>query len=134
MNRKRFVVAVFALVLVAGVALAFAGPEKGGGKTVEGTLVDTKCYFADAANKGNDHGPMKGCGTMCAKGGAPVGVLTAAGKHYALVVPAPAVADHVGKTIKVTGEVREGSLIPAKGEIQVQEGGAWKTVKTGAMM
>lgn len=131
---KRLAFAVLALALVAGVGLAFAGSDKGGAKTVEGTLVDTKCYFADATNKGNDHGPMKGCGTMCAKGGTPVGVLTSAGKHYALVVPAPAVADHVGKNVKVTGTVRDGSLVPDKGEIQVQEGTAWKTVKTGAMM
>lgn len=129
---KRFVYGLLALSLVA--AVAFAG-EKGEGKakTVEGTLVDTKCYFAGAGS-GNDHGPMKGCGTACAKGGSPVGVLTAAGKHYALVVPAPAVAEIVGKTVKVTGEVRDGSLIPEKGELQVKEGNAWKTVKTGATM
>lgn len=131
---KRLAFAALALALVAGVGLAFAGSDKGGAKTVEGTLVDSKCYFMDPANKSNDHGGMKGCGTACAKGGSPVGVLTSAGKHYALVVPAPAVADHVGKTIKVTGEVRDGSLVPEKGELQVKEGGAWKTVKTGAMM
>ncbi len=129
---KRYGYALLALALVLGVAMAYAG-EKGESKTVEGTLVDTKCYFAGAGS-GNDHGPMKGCGTACAKGGSPVGVLTAQGKHYALVVPAPAVADHVGKTIKVTGEIRDGSLIPAGGELQVKEGAGWKTVKTGAMM
>lgn len=130
---KRFSSVFLALALVLGVGLAFAGSE-GKTKTVEGTLVDTKCYFADPANTGNDHGPMKGCGTLCAKGGSPVGILTSQGKHYALVVPAPAVADHVGKTVKATGEVRDGSLVPEKGELQVQEGNAWKTVKTGAMM
>lgn len=130
---KRYVLALLALSLVVGVGATLAG-EKGAAKTVEGTLVDTKCYFADPANAGNDHGPMKGCGTACAKGGSPVGILTTQGKHYALVVPAPAVADHVGKAVKVTGEVREGSLVPEKGELQVKEGDTWKTVKTGPMM
>lgn len=129
---KRFSVGLVALALVLGVGLAFAGGE-GKSKTVEGTLVDTKCYFAGGFTA-NDHGPMKDCGTACAKGGSPVGILTTQGKHYALVVAAPAVAEHVGKTVKTTGEVREGSLIPEKGQLQVKEGNSWKTVNTGAMM
>lgn len=129
---KRFSVGLLALALVLGVGLAFAGSE-GKTKTVEGTLVDTQCYFKGGFT-GNDHGPMKACGTACAKGGLPVGILTTQGKHYALVVPGPAVADHVGKTVKATGEVREGSLIPDKGQLQVKEGDSWKTVNTGAMM
>ena len=130
---KRFVFAVLALSLVAGLSVAVAG-EKGGSKTIEGTLVDTKCYFMDSANSSNDHGPMKGCGTACAKGGTPVGVLTAKGKHYPLVVAAPAVADHVGKTVRISGMIREGSFVLDKGEIQVQEGTEWKTVKLGGTM
>ena len=74
---KRTTILTLALVLAVAVGVALAkGPT-----TIEGTLVDTKCYFADAANKSNDHGPVKGCGTMCAKAGSPVGILTSAGKH-----------------------------------------------------
>lgn len=125
---KRTTILTLALVLAVAVGVALAkGPT-----TIEGTLVDTKCFFADPANKANDHGPVKGCGTICAKAGSPVGILTTAGKHYALVVPAPAVADHVGQTVRATGTVREGSFVPAKLEKKV--GGKWEEIKLGSMM
>lgn len=125
---KRTTILTLALVLAVAVGVALAkGPT-----TIEGTLVDTKCYFADPANKVNDHGPVKGCGTMCAKAGSPVGILTAAGKHYALVVPAPAVAEHVGHTVRATGTVREGSFVPTKLEKKV--GNNWQEIKLGGSM
>ena len=125
---KRTTILTLALVLAVAVGVALAkGPT-----TIEGTLVDTKCYFADAANKSNDHGPVKGCGTMCAKAGSPVGILTAAGKHYPLVVPSPAVAEHVGQTVRATGTVREGSFVPTK--LEMKKGNNWQEIKLGGSM
>src|SRR3990172_448263 len=71
--------------------------------TVEGTLVDSKCYLKDNSLTGNDHGPMKQCGTMCLKGGTPGALLTKDKKFYALIAPSPALAMHVGETIRVNG-------------------------------
>jgi hypothetical protein len=131
MNR-RIVNFVLLFALAAGAAVSAAIGAEAKARTLEGTLVDTKCYFADPANKGNDHGPMKACGTACAKGGSPVGILTEDGKHYALVVPAPSVADHVGQTVRATGAVREGSFVPSKLEVKTASG--WQEVKLGGGM
>lgn len=63
------VVAVVSLAAVVGAAdkkMATAKPV-----TVEGTLIDTKCYSMNPANKGNDHetpsGKVEACAAACAK-------------------------------------------------------------------
>lgn len=129
---KRTTILTLALVLAVATGLALAKSPAAKTSTIEGTLVDTKCYFADPANKGNDHGPVKGCGTICAKAGSPVAILTAKGKHYPLVVPSPVVADHVGQTVRVTGMEKEGSFVPTK--LEVKKGTSWQEVKLGGMM
>ncbi|MGH9789541.1 MAG: hypothetical protein ACRD4U_12655 [Candidatus Acidiferrales bacterium] len=126
--RKSVAIVIVALTLALGVGATFAAEK---GKSVEGVLVDTACYLKNGA-KTNDHGPMKNCGTACAKGGIPVGILTAQGKYITLGVAAPMVADHVGKTVRASGEVKEGVLLPDK--FEVQEGSAWKEVKLGPTM
>lgn len=127
---KRTVILTLVLALGVGVGVALAGGE-GKAKAVEGTLVDSKCYLAFGA-KENDHGSMKGCGTACAKGGNPVGVLTAEGKYYTLGVAAPAVADHVGHTVRATGEIKEGVIVAKK--LEMKEGNSWKEIKLGPTM
>lgn len=126
---KRLTIAVAALVLALGVGVALAAEKAGGAKSFEGTLVDAACYLKGGA-KTNDHGPMKGCGTACAKGGVPVGILTAEGKYVTLGVGAPIVAEHVGQTVRASGEVKEGVLLPAK--LEVKQGANWKEVKLDA--
>ncbi len=127
---KRRTSLILVLVLAAGVSAALAGGE-GEGKTIEGTLVDAKCYLRMGAT-GNDHMEMKGCGTMCAKRGQPVGLLTAEGKYYPLIVAAPQVAEHVGETLRASGTLKSGSLILDK--LEMKEGDSWKEVKIGTMM
>lgn len=132
---KKVAMLALAVVLVAVVGTAFAG-EYGKGKTVEGTLVDTKCYLSNAKNSGNDHitpkGTMPNCGTACAKMGIPVAVLTADGKVITLAVPAGQVADYVGKTARATGLVKSNAIVAEK--LEVKEGNAWKEVNLAAMM
>ena len=124
--KKSVAIVIFAVALALAAGSSFAA-----GKNVEGVLVDTACYLKQGA-KTNDHGPMKGCGTACAKGGLPVGILSGEGKYVTLGVPAPMVADHVGKTVRASGEVKEGVLLPDK--LEVKEGTAWKEVKLGPTM
>lgn len=126
---KRATILTLVAVMAIGVSTALAG---GQGKTVEGTLVDTKCYLMNSANTGNDHGKMTGCGTACAKMGIPVSVLTAEGKVLTLAIPAGQVADYVGKTARVTGAVKHGAIV-AEG-IEVKEGNSWKKVDLATMM
>jgi hypothetical protein len=100
-------------------------------RTVEGTLVDAKCYLGQG-EKGNDHGGMQGCGTMCLKGGSTAGVVTKTGSFHALVAPAPALAEYVGQTVRVSGTERNGALLAKK--VEVNKGGKWQEVKLGGMM
>ena len=135
MNKRSTLLAlVLVLAVSAGTALAQMGMDKG--KTLEGTLVDSKCYLMNEKNAGNDHmtpkGTMTNCGTACAKMGIPVSLLTKEGKVYSLAVPAPAIADHVGKTARVTGMVKQGSIVAMK--VEVQEGNSWKEVSIATMM
>lgn len=132
---KQTIILTLTLALVVGAGVAFAG-EYGKGKTVEGTLVDTKCYLMNAKNSGNDHmtpkGLMPNCGTACAKMGIPVALLTANGKVVTLAVPAGQVADYVGQTARATGLVKGSAIVAEK--LEVKEGNSWKEVNIATMM
>lgn len=115
--------------------------------TVEGTLVDTKCYGMAVAmgkadmNVSNTHKVQKdgkmmdmpNCATACAGMGIPAGVLTKDGKTYVLITPANALKDHMAKEARVTGDlVFDGGIIASK--VEVKENGKWKDVTPGTMM
>ena len=93
--------------------------------TVEGELVSAKCYLR-ADLTGNDHLGMKDCGTACVRSGNPVGLLTPGGTYYTLVIPAPEIADHIGRRLRASGIIRAGSLVPDK--LEMQEGDSWEEV------
>ncbi len=93
--------------------------------TVEGELVSAKCYLR-ADLTGNDHLGMKDCGTACVRSGNPVGLLTPEGTYYTLVIPAPEVADHIGRRLRASGIIKAGSLVPDK--LEMQEGDSWEEV------
>ncbi len=106
--------------------------------TVEGTLVDSKCYGMMQSNTGNDHqspdGVMKGCAAKCAKDGIPVAVLQKNGKVLILSAPAKVFAPHMAKHVRVVGMVPfEGTIIPEKVEVQ-SAGDKWEEVKITTMM
>lgn len=123
---KRVVILTLGLLLVAGI-LAAAEKES----TVEGTLVDTKCYLA-GGDKGNDHMGMKNCGSECAKTGSPLGVLTSTGKYYTLAAPAPQLADYIGQTVRATGPIKSATILADK--IEVKKGDKWEEVKFDSAM
>ena len=124
---KRVVLLSLSLLLVAGLVAAAAEKES----TIEGTLVDTKCYLAGGA-KGNDHMGMKNCGGECAKSGSPLGVLTSAGKYYTLAAPSPQLADYVGQPVRATGPVKSGTILADK--VEVKKGDKWEQVKFDSEM
>ena len=100
--------------------------------TVEGTLVDAKCYLGDNTLSGNDHGAMKACGTMCLKGGSTAGVVTKDKRFHALVAPAGPLADYVGQTVRINGTLHNGAIMAKK--VEVSKGGSWQEIKLGPMM
>src|SRR5579872_301119 len=102
---------VLAAAAVATFVLALGAPAFAA-TTVKGKVVDQTCYLKDKANTGNDHGDMKDCGTMCAKKGAPMAILTDDGKLYTITGGLAAdknakLVAHIGHTVEVTGDVSE---------------------------
>lgn len=128
---KRMTIPMLVALLAISVSTALAGD-----KTIEGTLVDTKCYTMNPKNVGNDHmspkGTLPNCASACAKMGIPVAILTADGKVYTLAVPAAQLADYMAKEARVTGAVKGGVVVAEK--IEVKEGGSWKPVNIATMM
>jgi len=116
----------FAVTLAVGVYAA----EKAA--TLEGTLVDSKCYLKDNSLTGNDHGPVKGCGTICLKAGSPGALLTKDKKFHAILAPSPVLAPYVGQEIRVHGALHNGAIAAEK--VEVKKDGKWEEVKLGAMM
>ncbi len=144
---KRPIFTTLAIVLFVGVMLssflAVAGDadKKAEKVTVEGILVDTKCYGMNPENWTATHMTPKGktpnCAQACANMGIPVGVLED-GKPgntvFMLVTPAPALADHMAKTVKVTGtQAYPGGIIPDKVWFKTDDG-KWEEIKIATMM
>ncbi len=134
----RRLVVVSSLVVAVVVAMSAIGYSQGmmakqKSTTIAGSLVDTKCFSMNTANKGMDHatpmGEMKGCGALCARLGIPVGILTAKKEVWVLVTPSIDLADFVGKEARVTGvAVYSGhSLRPDKIEVKGDDG-RWTAV------
>lgn len=129
-----FVIPVFVIFL--SIKTSFAAGEV----TVNGILIDTKCYGMNHNNFTNEHmtpdGEMPKCATMCAKMGVPVGLLVDGkvdGKVYFLAIPAPPLADYMGKTVRVKGlEAYKNGLIPEK--IELIKGDEYEEINIKTMM
>lgn len=110
--------------------------------TIQGKLVDTKCYGMSEMNAENTHKvpgqegkmmDMPKCATACANMGIPTGVLAEDGTVTILVTPTNQLAEHMAKEARITGQtVFNGGLIPEK--VEVKEGNEWKEVQIGTMM
>ncbi len=123
---------MFAVFVAAALALALGVYAAEKEVTLEGTLVDSKCYLKDNSLTGNDHGPVKGCGTMCLKGGTPGALLTKDKKFHAILAPSIALADYVGQTVRVRGTIHNGAILASK--VEANKNGKWEEVKLGVMM
>jgi hypothetical protein len=97
-----------------------------------GSLVDASCYLTDNAQSGNDHMGMKQCGVACLKMGRPAGIVTPDKKFFVLVAPSPDIAEYVGQPIRITGKLRNGSILVDKFEVKKPAG--WVAVKLSSMM
>ncbi len=137
---KKLLSMIVAVVFVAG----FSG-NTAKKVTVTGTLIDTKCYGMNHDNVENAHYVKKGgekmkmpnCATACANMGIPAGILKDGkkdGEVVILITPANAVADHMAKEARVTGEMAyPGGIIPGKIEVKNAQG-KWEEVKVATMM
>jgi hypothetical protein len=135
MSKRLASVSTVALVLVLSFALVAMAGEKPKEVTVTGVLVDSKCYAAGGFTA-NTHMDKENCGTMCARGGIPVGVLDQKSNTlYIIGGPAGAYADWIGMEARVSGKIASRAanvLMPDK--IKVKENGKWVEKKVGKTM
>jgi hypothetical protein len=101
-------------------------------QTWTGSLVDASCYLTDSMQSGNDHMGMKNCGAECLKMGRPAGMVTSDKKFFVLMASSPDLAPYVGQMIRVTGKMRNGSILVDK--LEVKKGADWVAVKLSTMM
>ncbi len=97
-----------------------------------GSLVDASCYLTDNTQSGNEHMGMKQCGVACLKMGRPAGIVTSDKKFFVLITPSPDVAEYVGQPIRITGKLRNGSILVDK--LEVKKSSGWVAVKLSTMM
>jgi len=121
---------VVLLAFVVAITVGLSAAEKQ--VTLEGTLVDSKCYLTDNSLTGNDHGPMKDCGTLCLKGGTPGGLVTKDKKFHAVLAPSLVLAPYVGQTVRISGSLHNGAILAKK--VELKKDGKWEEVKLGMMM
>jgi len=121
---------IFAVLAVLAGTLVIARAEEN--QVWTGSLVDASCYLTDSSQSGNEHMGMKECGMACLKMGRPAGILTADKKFLVLVAPSPDIAEYVGQPIRITGKLRNGSILVDKFEVKKSTG--WVAVKLSVMM
>lgn len=119
------------MTVVALLALVVGSVAAQQATTVEGTLVDAKCYLGDNTLTGNDHATMKRCGTMCLKGGSTPGILTKDKRFHTLIVAAGPLADYVGQTVRINGTLHDGSILAKK--VEINKGGSWQEIRLPMM-
>jgi len=122
---------VAALAIGAG-ALAMGALPAEQNQVWTGSLVDASCYLTDNTQTGDDHMGMKQCGVACLKMGRPAGILTSDKKFFVLIAPSPDIAEYVGQPIRITGKLRNGSILVDKLEVKKSVG--WVAVKLNTMM
>jgi hypothetical protein len=125
----RAAILICCLALIAAVSPCILAEQN---QVWTGTLVDASCYMTDSTQVGNDHMDMKGCAMACLRMGRPAGLLTTDKKFFVLLVPSPDIAPYAGKTIRVTGKLRNGSILVDK--FEAKKGETWENVKFSTMM
>ncbi len=132
--RKSFVYFGGALMLVLGlwIAVLQAGDKKKmmmKAQTIEGTLVDSKCY-AMGGFLTNDHMSMDGkklpgCGAACAAMGIPVALVDKDNNVIMLAVPAAEYSKYMAQNLRFTGMYGKHAQVFIPEKLEVNENGKW---------
>jgi hypothetical protein len=129
MRRVRVLLACF-IVVAMGAFPSHARADEN--QVWTGSLVDASCFLTDNTQTGDEHMGMKQCGVACLKMGRPAGILTSDKKFFVLIAPSPDMAEYVGQPIRITGKLRNGSILVDK--LEVKKSSGWVVVKLSAMM
>ena len=129
--RKLFL--VFSMAIVAATAFFLmlqAGDKKTtADNTIEGILVDTKCYstsgFVTNTHKDAQGNDIPNCATACASMGIPVGVLDAEKNVHIIAGPASGYAGWMSKEVRMHGTFGKYADVFIPDKIEVKEDGKW---------
>lgn len=141
--RKVSLILTLAVVLSAVFfVIVQAGDEKdkqAGAATIEGVLVDTKCYstggFVENTHKDADGNDIPNCATACASMGIPVAVLDADKNVHVIAGPASGYAGWMSKEVRMHGMFGKYARVFIPDKIEVKEDGKWvKKDVPGTMM
>ncbi|RMF59508.1 MAG: hypothetical protein D6748_06235 [Calditrichaeota bacterium] len=99
------------------------------GKTISGTIVDSKCY-AMGGFLTDDHKDMKGnnlpkCGTACASLGIPVAIVDEDNNVYVLAVSATGMAKYMAQKVRVHGMFGKYANVFIPQKLEIREDGKW---------
>ena len=129
MKRFRGALAASLMALVAlglgGVAYVDAAEEEEDKAVIEGEMVDMKCWVSMNMPGGGKHNK---CAIACAKKGIPAGVVDSrTGQIFTILLPAPGLAQYMGKTVRITGSLaaKSTAIVPDEDGLEVKEGDKW---------
>ena len=103
-------------------------------RTIEGELIDMHCYVF----KNNAHGEKHvACAEKCAASGIPAGLLVNNDSQplaMTLMTNPKPLAQHMGKTIRVTGKASHSAMAMQPDTIEVKSGNDYKEIKLDDQM
>ena len=108
----------FILILICSMALGLLYPQNQGKKRktkdsqIEGEVVDLTCY----TSRGLSGAGHKSCATRCLTRGAPAGLVDQDGNIFVIIAPSPGYASYAAQTIRLSGSVEDGRIIPNRME------------------
>lgn len=106
-NNLFILILVFTAIFFVQKNTAYSQAKNGDEITIVGEVVDANCYMQDGSEAtGPGH---KDCAIMCAKGGAPLAILTKDGVLYYPIAPMgknpnDKLTDYIADNVKVTGK------------------------------
>ena len=124
----------FILILICSMALGLLYPQNQGKKRntkdlqIEGEVVDLTCY----TSRGLSGAGHKACATRCLTRGAPAGLVDQDGNIFVIIAPSPGYASYAAQTIRLSGSVKDGRIIPNKMEEMTGKNWAEVTLQGGS--
>ena len=89
---------------------------------IEDEVVDLTCYTSHGLS-GEGH---RSCASRCLTRGAPAGLVDQDENIFVIIAPSPGYASYAAKTIRLSGKVKDGRIIPKK--MEAMNGQNWTEV------
>ena len=124
----------FILILICSMALGLLYPQNQGKKRktkdsqIEGEVVDLTCY----TSRGLSGAGHKSCAIRCLTRGAPAGLVDQDGNIFVIIAPSPGYASYAAQTIRLSGSVEDGRIIPNRMEAMTGKNWAEVTLQGGS--